>query len=108
MAGNIIEGTDSNFQEVVLNSDVTTVVDFWATWCVPCKTLNPILEELATQYEGKVKVVKVNSDQNNIGSNFNIMGLPTLLAFRNGEVVGRMQGFKNKKGVQDFIEQAAG
>ncbi|MFT6398711.1 MAG: thioredoxin 1 [Bradymonadia bacterium] len=108
MAGNIIEGNDSNFEELVLNSDVTTIVDFWATWCVPCKTLNPILEELAAQYDGKIKIVKVNSDQNNVGSNFNIMGLPTLIAFRNGEIVGRMQGFKNKRGVQEFMEQAAG
>ena len=108
MAGNIIEATDSTFNDVVINSDVPTVVDFWATWCVPCKTLNPILEELADTYQGKVKIVKVNSDQNSIGGKFNIMGLPTLIAFRNGEIVGRMQGFKNKKGVLDFIEQAAG
>jgi thioredoxin 1 len=88
-----LELTDSNFTEVVLNSDKLTVVDFWAEWCGPCRAIGPVIEELATEYEGKVNVGKVNVDLNaEVSTNYGISSIPAILFIKNGEVVDKQIG----------------
>ena len=93
MAGNVDEISDSDFDQKVLKSDVPVVVDFWAPWCGPCKSIAPILEELAVQYKGKIKIVKVNVDENpKSPSQFNVRGIPNLVFFKGGKVVDQVVG----------------
>lgn len=88
-----LEITDANFDELVLNSDKPVLVDFWAEWCGPCRMVGPIVEELATEYEGKAVVGKVNVDNNQeIAGKFGIRNIPTLLVFKGGEVVDKQVG----------------
>ncbi len=89
----VIEATDGNFQSDVLQSDTPIVVDFWAPWCGPCRMIGPLLDELADEFGGKVKVAKVNVDENpTTASNYNIRSIPALLVFKNGELVDQMVG----------------
>ncbi len=92
-----LEFTDANFGDEVLNSDTPVVVDFWAPWCGPCKMIAPIVEELASEYDGRVKVGKVNTDENQqISGQLGIMSIPTVMIFKNGEVVDRVIGAQPK------------
>ncbi|MEQ8359602.1 MAG: thioredoxin [Cytophagales bacterium] len=90
--GKTVEITDSNFEEVI-NSDKPVLVDFWAEWCGPCKMIGPIVEEMAGDYDGKAVIGKVNVDTNpGVSAKFGIRSIPTLLVFKNGEVVDKQVG----------------
>ena len=89
----VIQVTDSDFNKEVLESTVPVLVDFWAPWCGPCKAVAPVVEELAKQYDGKVKVVKLNTDENpGTASQYQIRGIPTLMIFKAGEKVDSVVG----------------
>ena len=100
-----IEVRDSNFNQEVLKSDLLCLVDFWADWCAPCQMIAPILKEIAKDYEGKLKVCKLNVDSNTrIASEYGISCIPMLLIFRNGQVVEEIIGLKSKKEIETKIE----
>ena len=88
---NVIEITDENFEQEVCNEEKVTLVDFWSTWCGPCRKLSPLLDDLSVEYEGKVKFVKIKADENlQTAQKYSISGVPCLLVFKNGEPVERM------------------
>ncbi|MCB0395169.1 MAG: thioredoxin [Flavobacteriales bacterium] len=100
-----LEITDSNFQEVVLNSDKPVLVDFWAEWCGPCRMVGPIVEELSKDYDGKAVVGKMNVDDNpEIPMKYGIRNIPTLLVFKNGEMVDKQVGAAPKSVLSGKLE----
>jgi thioredoxin 1 len=97
-APNIVTLTQQNFTEEVLKSPTPILVDFWAEWCSPCRALTPILDELATEYDGKVKIGKVNIDEHQeLASQFGIQSIPTLLLFKGGQVAEQIVGLRSKR-----------
>jgi len=97
--------TDKNFKEEVLESNLPVLVDFWAEWCAPCKMLSPVLEEVAKEYVGKIKVGKINVDENQkIPTEYGIMSIPTLIFFKNGQVQEQIVGFLNQTQLKRKIE----
>lgn len=102
-----LEITDATFEEVVLKSDKPVLVDFWAVWCGPCKMLAPVVSELSTDFEGKAVIGKVDVDNNQeFASKYGIRNIPTVLVFKNGEVVGRQVGVAPKKTYEELINEA--
>ena len=100
-----IEITDGNFSDVVLNSDKAVLVDFWATWCGPCRMIGPIVDELHTELEGKAVIGKVNVDENAESSaNYGVRNIPTILIFKNGEVVDKLVGAVPKSEILSKLE----
>jgi thioredoxin 1 len=87
-----VQITDATFESEVLKSDIPVVVDFWAPWCGPCQMIAPVIEELAAEFDGKVKITKMNTDENITASQFGIRGIPTLLIFKQGQVVDSIVG----------------
>ena len=102
-----LEITEANFEEVVMKSDKPVLVDFWAEWCGPCRMVGPMVDELATDFEGRALVGKVDVDtQNEIAAQFGIRNIPTLLIFKNGEVVDKQVGVAAKSILADKLEAA--
>ncbi len=100
-----IKITSTNFEEEVLNSDIPVLVDFWATWCGPCMMLAPTVEEIADEYEGKIKVGKVNVDEEQgLAMKFGIMSIPTLMLFDGGKVVKTEVGYIPKNQIEKMFE----
>jgi thioredoxin 1 len=107
MSDAIVHVTDASFEDEVLKSDVPVLVDFWAAWCGPCKMIAPILDEIAKEYEGKVKIAKVDVDANSdTPAKFGIRGIPTLMIFKAGAAAATKVGALSKTQLNDFIKTA--
>lgn len=107
MAGSISEVTDNNFEAEVLESDVPVLVDFWAPWCGPCRQVAPVVEEIAGEKAGQLKVVKLNTDDNQqTAVRYNVLSIPTLIVFKNGQEAKRVIGAYPKKKLEAEIEPA--
>jgi thioredoxin 1 len=105
MGGKTFEANEANFQAVVLNSETPVLVDFWAEWCSPCRMIAPIVDEIATEYEGKLRVAKLDADENqNILMEYGVMGIPTLILFKGGKVVERITGYLPKGKILPKLE----
>jgi thioredoxin 1 len=105
---NAMAVTDENFETEVEKNDGLTVVDFWATWCAPCRMIAPILDQLATEYSGKVKVTKLDVDQNvRTATRFNVRSIPTLLFFKDGKLVDQVVGAVPKQALETKFKQHA-
>lgn len=107
MSDNIVHVTDASFEEEVLKSDLPVLVDFWAAWCGPCKMIAPILDDIAKEYAGRVKVCKVDVDANgDTPAKYGIRGIPTLILFKNGNAEATKVGALSKTQLNDFIASA--
>ncbi len=102
----ILQVTDETFENEIVKSDLPAVVDFWAAWCGPCKMVGPVVEELAKEYEGKVKVAKMDVDQNRqTPARFGIRNIPTLIFFKGGEVANTIVGAQPKTAIEEEIKK---
>src|SRR5882762_6586211 len=107
-ATNIVNLTDSNFDQEVLKSPTPVLVDFWAEWCGPCKMVAPILDELASEYDGKVKIGKVNIDDfQGLATEYGIRAIPTLLLFKDGQVADQIVGLRSKRDFKSKLDRVS-
>jgi thioredoxin 1 len=107
-ADNIVQLTQENFAKEVLQSATPVLVDFWAEWCGPCKAIAPILDELAGEYDGRVKIGKVNIDnQQELAAQYSVRAIPTLLLFRQGEVADQIVGLRSKRDLKASFDRVA-
>ena len=101
-----VEVTDATFEAEVLNSETPVVLDFWAEWCAPCRQLTPIIEQLAEKYQGRIKVVKMNIDDNPVTpGRYEVRAIPTILAFQNGQVIQQLQGVRPKAEFEEMAQK---
>jgi len=107
--GKATELTQSSFQAEVLESKIPVLVDFWAPWCGPCRRIAPLVEQLAADYAGRAKVAKIDVDQcQDLAGSYGVMNIPTLMIFKNGDVVERFTGIPDNARLQDALNQAVG
>ena len=104
---NIIQVSNTNFLQEVENSELPILVDFWAPWCGPCLAVAPILEQLASKYDGRLKIGKVNVDEESaLASKFRVMSIPTLILFKSGKVVQQMVGLRSVQELEDMLKKS--
>lgn len=97
--------TDETFQSEVLESELPVLVDFWAPWCGPCKMVGPLLEQMEPEFEGKAKIVKVNVDETEIGVEYGVRGIPTMMVFKGGKVAASITGARPKAALSGFLTE---
>ena len=103
---NILEVSDANFDSEIVNSDIPSMVDFWAEWCGPCKKVGPVIEELAAEYNGKIKIAKMDVDSNRqTPAKFGIRNIPTLILFKGGKVVNTIVGAQPKTSIEEELKK---
>jgi thioredoxin 1 len=105
---NLLHVTDGDFDEQILKSDIPALVDFWAAWCGPCRTVGPVVEELAGEYKGKIKVAKLDVDNNKqVAGKYGVRGIPTLMLFKDGQVVDQIVGAVPKTRIKELLDKVS-
>lgn len=106
MSEDVINVADSNFDAVILKSETPALVDFWASWCAPCRGIAPLVDEIAAQYKGRVRVAKMNVDENqSTPGKYGVRGIPTLILFKDGKVVDQLVGAVPKSQIKELVEK---